>query len=106
MELLADWFAAQVAYDGNWPEIGNWTWVEKRFKHFVQNMHPTTVSFLIGLLCIFGYEKSVMIALYGGNVTFDWNDALKKIQDENQQLANRFQVLWNHYLTTVHHKRE
>jgi hypothetical protein len=31
IELVADWFAASMAYNGQWPKGPTWIWVEKNF---------------------------------------------------------------------------
>jgi len=98
MELVADWFAAGVAYDGKWPKNGHWVWVEKWFKKVTEKMHTVNVLFLIGILSILGFERCVMLSLYGDEKKrFDWNNALEKVKNEDIHLANRFISLHEHY---------
>lgn len=97
MELLADWFAAERAYDGKWPS-GRWTWVEKRYKQITRGMHPINVQFLSGLLSVFGFEHSVMLSLTDdANAKFDWEAGAKMVGEHDMALKGRFITLWKHY---------
>ena len=98
MELLADWFAASKTYSGKWPRDGKWDWVERSFKRYAEEMHPINGYFLTGFLCLFGFEKCVMISMYGDDkVSFDWKGAYEKIERQDKDMAVRFKTLWNHY---------
>jgi hypothetical protein len=98
MELVADWFAAQVAYDGHWPSNGRWKWVENKFSIISSQLHPVTAVFLSALLCILGFEKSVMMSLQGdAQLKFDWTEATSVVAKSRKELVNRFKVLHEHY---------
>lgn len=103
LELLADWFAAQKAYDGQWPKEGKWIWVEKRFVPVTSTMHPINKLVLIGLLCVFGFEDNVMFAMYG-DVTkrFEWNEASRELaQREKEDEKGRDVSEWNRRLLAL-----
>ena len=39
-EMVADWLAAGRAYEGRWPDLDNWTWLEEHWNTML--LHPTT----------------------------------------------------------------
>lgn len=41
-EMVADWFGAGRAYEGRWPDVNNWTWLE-------QNRPKMKLHFLTGV---------------------------------------------------------
>lgn len=81
LELVADWYAAQRAYDGNWPEP-DWPWVKSYSKNWESHFHPVTLGQLWALLCILGFEK----AIQEGNGVHSWESArisMKTKQDKD-----------------------
>ena len=43
-EMVTDWFAACRAYEGRWPEVGNWGWLAQNWWIIKKRMHPVTVD--------------------------------------------------------------
>lgn len=41
-EMIADWFGASRAYEGRWPNVKNWVWLDKNISKM--NLHPKTLS--------------------------------------------------------------
>lgn len=39
-EMIADWIGASKAYEGKWPDFGNWYWYEKNKERII--VHPNT----------------------------------------------------------------
>jgi hypothetical protein len=96
LELLADWFAAEVAYDGKWP-TGRWIWVEKNWHGMTSTMHKVDVQFLAALLCVMGFEQSVMVGMAGNeNKKFEWSKGIDIVGAESAALKARFYVLWSY----------
>lgn len=97
MELVADWFAAAAAYEGKWPVAGAWPWLERRYKHYANEIHWANVLFLSGLLTGLGFERCIMASLHGDDTRrFDWGQALGKLETL-PQMQQRFAVLMNHF---------
>jgi len=71
MELVADWFAAERAYDGQWPTPGEWKWVQSRFPKLV--IHPNDKLLLGAILSVLGFDRDVA-------PTFTWEDSLNTLQ--------------------------
>ena len=40
-EMIADWLGACRTYEGYWPDIDNWTWVDKHLPDMI--LHTTTI---------------------------------------------------------------
>eukprot|EP01118_Nematostelium_gracile_P006777 TRINITY_DN2185_c0_g1_i3.p2 TRINITY_DN2185_c0_g1~~TRINITY_DN2185_c0_g1_i3.p2 ORF type:complete len:205 (-),score=34.16 TRINITY_DN2185_c0_g1_i3:761-1375(-) len=58
MELIADWFAANQAYEGNWPQPGKWHWLKKNFS--TQPIHEVDKCFIGLILSILGFEEDLI----------------------------------------------
>jgi len=48
LEMVADWYGASRAYEGKWPESGNWPWFEQNFDNII--VHPTTRAQILEVL--------------------------------------------------------
>jgi hypothetical protein len=46
-EMVADWLGASRAYEGRWPEMASWTWLDKNWDHITDRMHPHSVGMLM-----------------------------------------------------------
>jgi hypothetical protein len=43
-EMIADWFAAGRAYEGKYPTLENWTWLEKNQERIFKNLNKKTIE--------------------------------------------------------------
>ncbi len=47
-EMIADWMGAGRAYEGNWPDIHNWTWFNKNRDKM--RLHKTTLDRILKII--------------------------------------------------------
>jgi hypothetical protein len=47
-EMLADWFAASKAYEGNWPSVINWIWLKNNFSKM--KLHDKTKEKILKII--------------------------------------------------------
>ncbi|MEN6550011.1 MAG: DUF5662 family protein [Armatimonadia bacterium] len=47
-EMVADWAAAGRAYEGRWPDLNSWTWLEKNFARL--DLHLETRAMVLAIL--------------------------------------------------------
>lgn len=96
LEMLTDLFAAQRAYDKQWPQSGKWPWIERKFANVLGKMHPVSAAFITALLVKFGFEEAVMKSL--GKEKFDWEEAFNLIKDQEPSWLHQFQTLYKFQL--------
>eukprot|EP00339_Tiarina_fusa_P024597 CAMPEP_0117038472 /NCGR_PEP_ID=MMETSP0472-20121206/27060_1 /TAXON_ID=693140 ORGANISM="Tiarina fusus, Strain LIS" /NCGR_SAMPLE_ID=MMETSP0472 /ASSEMBLY_ACC=CAM_ASM_000603 /LENGTH=161 /DNA_ID=CAMNT_0004748691 /DNA_START=144 /DNA_END=629 /DNA_ORIENTATION=- len=97
MEIIADWFAASLAYSHSWPIDGHWEWVEHHLATKEDVIHPVSFHFLCGLLVILGYEQSVLKALSVQHSTassYDWEGTCSIINSSNAASGAKFRELF------------
>ena len=41
-EMVADWIGASRAYEGRWPRLGAWAWLDKNLERVCGEVHPQT----------------------------------------------------------------
>lgn len=59
-EMIADWLAAGRAYEGEWPDVKNWTWLKgRRILGF--NVHPETKAMINARLLELGVPPQDLI---------------------------------------------
>lgn len=49
-EMVADWCAASRTYDGCWPTLGRWPWLERQFDMLKERMDPQTFTAVMALI--------------------------------------------------------
>jgi hypothetical protein len=56
-EMVADWMAASRAYEGRWPTLDSWPWLERQMPTLRQFMHPDSYVEALALVCsVLRYE--------------------------------------------------
>ena len=45
-EMIADWLGAGRAYEGKWPDLHNWTWLDENLPKM--KLHERTRNFILG----------------------------------------------------------
>jgi hypothetical protein len=58
LEMAADWIAATLAYEKNWPQPGNWRWAQNSEKHL--GINPISKVFFFSVICALGYQKDLL----------------------------------------------
>lgn len=53
-EMVADWLAAGRAYEGRWPVLADWRWLQQNFPRIARNLHPDTLGRLRAVLIMIG----------------------------------------------------
>lgn len=56
-EMVADWLGASRAYEGKWPDIREWKWLENNKDRFV--LHSETQKILNKVLQKLGYTRRI-----------------------------------------------
>ena len=97
MEMVADWFAASLAYSSTWPINGHWEWVQHHLATKEEEIHPVSFQFICGILVVLGYERSVMAALsinHPHASKFDWEAACSIVNELQPSQGENFRELF------------
>ena len=59
VEMMVDWFAAQLGYNKQFPDPASWSWLTANWKKQKAKLHPDNAALLQALLCSYGFHKNV-----------------------------------------------
>lgn len=59
-EMVADWLAAGRAYEGKWPDVNDWRWLQQNFLRIAKNLHPYSLCLLRTVLFQIGVPVSAI----------------------------------------------
>eukprot|EP00026_Physarum_polycephalum_P011653 Phypoly_transcript_11892.p1 GENE.Phypoly_transcript_11892~~Phypoly_transcript_11892.p1 ORF type:complete len:207 (-),score=35.60 Phypoly_transcript_11892:356-976(-) len=90
MELVADWFAAERAYDGQWPTPGEWKWVQSRFPKIT--LHEKDKLLLGAILTVLGFGNDV-------TPTFTWDTARLALKADTTGTRRHVDALHDLYMS-------
>lgn len=49
-EMIADWLGAGRAYEGKFPDIRNWTWLNNNWEKINKGLHPKSSALIIDII--------------------------------------------------------
>lgn len=56
-EMVADWLGAGRAYEGKWPSMNNWIWLNRNRDRILARLHPTTIERIEALIANLASEE-------------------------------------------------
>lgn len=96
VEMVADLFAANQAYQGSWPRPGEWAWLQRSWPTL--HVHPVDKALLGAILSVLGFEADMP--------SFGWTDAELTIrggeQDDDATAVKKFKELREAYNKKQH----
>ena len=96
VEMVADLFAANQAYQGSWPRPGEWAWLQRGWPTL--HVHPVDKALLGAILSVLGFEADMP--------SFHWTDAELTIrgveQDDDATAVKKFRELREAYNKKQH----
>jgi hypothetical protein len=99
VEMAADWFAANLAYEGKWPKVGTWKWAQRSHSHM--GMERVSEVLFYAIICALGFEKDIeqfynldnVIDKEQSGILKDKLISLKLVRDNGKLISMKWVIL-------------